>query len=620
VILFACIVNWPCLWWGLQFGHDHNLHITYLSLFGAQLRAGELYPRWISALNFGAGSPIFFVQYPLPFFVSAGLQWALHLPATPVGEAHALGLFVFLTGILSGVAAWLWCRTLTSPVVAMFASLAYLTMPYVYACDVYYRAAIGEYSALTWVPLTLFFAHQIGARPMRAVAGTAFTFAAIIPSNLFTAVLFTPFLLAYFLCCAPRGRIVRSISLLMLALALGVGISGVYFLPMSVHRSFFSTERLNALGPNIFNYKDHLFPISTALFPSSEFSVRLIDVVSEALGVSVAFTLALGLRKSHISKLLAILGIVVVLATCAAPMLHLVRLFPHPETAIARVTDVRGRIFLASFLTLEAALLAYASLRRDFGILPKFFLAASLGCYFLSTRWSGLLWEHALVMTTIQFPWRLSGILSVFALGLLAYALSECWKAQHRYRRLLLCAGVWLVVAGGGYLALNIPRNLTPPFFTEFRKNKIESAYPAYASISEFPKPEELGPNDGLLTRAALVSGEGSAQLAEVSARHLRLKAECHDSCTVLVKLVYYPFWRAHEGTNSIPLQASKRAGLTELQLSSGAHEIDLELPVERAEVWGAWLTVFSCIGATVLFFTRGRVCDLLPVFSHGLA
>jgi len=610
VILFACFVNWPCILWGLQFGHDHNLHVTYLHFFEAQLRTGELYPRWISGLNFGAGSPIFFVQYPLPYYAASALHLAFHLPATPVGEAHALGLFVFLSGVIAGVSSWLWCRSLTNSVIATLASVAYLTMPYVYGCDVYYRGAIGEYSALAWAPLALYFVHRLQSKPGRALAGIAISVAAVTLSNLFTVILFAPLLLLYVLGVGPQSRILRPLALASAGMFLGFGLSAVYLLPMNAHRTFFHLTNLLKLGPNIYYYRDNLFPFGTSLFPTGHLSLRAIDLFAEVFALVVVGLLAARWKDVKTSRIAAGAAILCLLVTCAAPWLHWLGYAPHAELAIPRVIDVRSRIFLISFLTLEAALLSFAMLRNQAQRLPRLLFTSCLACYFLSTRWSEWLWQHAAALWNIQFPWRLGGMLSLFGLGLIAVALGEVWKSAWRYRKAILfaSAGLWLLIVVATWIALDLRGNLTPPFVTEI-KHRIESPYPAYASVTAMPMPEELGPNDGMERGVVFLAGGGTAGVDAITPRHVRLRANCVDSCTLLLSLVYYPFWRAHERSGRmLDLQPSSRAGLTQVSLSPGAHEIDMQLPYERSEIWGAWLSAFSLLTlASICLFDRAR-------------
>jgi hypothetical protein len=608
VILTACVVNLPCLLWGLQFGHDHNLHIAYLHFFAAQLRAGEIYPRWISGLNYGAGSPIFFVQYPLPYYGAVAAQWAFRLGATPVGEAHALGVFLVVTGILAGLFSWLWCRALSNPLAAIAGSAAYMTTPYICGADVYFRGAIGEYSALAWVPLALYFAHMTDIRSRRAVAGMALAFAVIVLSNLFMAILFAPCLFLYAICCVkPLGRLRAALSVIY-ALVLGVGLAGIYLLPMNAHRSFFNLANLIRSGSEIFSYRGHLFRFDETLFPHLQLSLRVVDGTAVCLAFAVIVILLVRLRRSQDPKLLACAAIVCLGLTCAAPFLHRVGLLPQQEMTSPRIMEVRSRIFLITFLTLEAALLAYASMRSWAERIVRVMLGICLGCYFLETQWSDLIWRHVRFLWNIQFPWRLSGLISVFAVGLFAVALREVWDSQSRRRRFLLVGGaLWLGIGVASYLALDLSHALARPFFTEIRE-KVETAYPAYAAVKTWPGADQLGPNDGLGNKVTFLVGDGTATLDNITARHMRLDVDCLSACSLLVKLVYYPFWQAREASGQpIPLKASARAGLTELTLSRGVHGVDLELPIGPGETWGSWLSLISMLIIAALFIGDGR-------------
>ena len=147
----------------------------------------------------------------------------------------------------------------------------------------------------------------------------------------------------------------------------------------------------------------------------------------------------------------------------------------------------------------------------------------------------------------------------------------------------------------GGCLVLGLRGNLTPPFVTEL-KQRVETPYMAYATISHMPTSAELGPSDGLANGALIVEGHGTVQLNSLMSRDLRLRADCDMPCRVLLNLVYYPLWEAHEKNTQRPvaLHPSSRAGLTELSLGPGAHEINLELPRQSSESWGTGLSLIS--------------------------
>jgi hypothetical protein len=182
---------------------------------------------------------------------------------------------------------------------------------------------------------------------------------------------------------------------------------------------------------------------------------------------------------------------------------------------------------------------------------------------------------------------------------------------------LLAGAGLWLVIGICSFVALDIRGYLARPFVTDL-KRRVETPYATYASISRLPTLEELGPNDGLDSKVLFLAGDGTAKLDALAARHLRLEANCLNSCTLLLKLVYYPFWQAHEvPSQPIPLRASTRAGLTELSLSPGVHQVDLELPVGRSEIWGAGLSFLSLV-IVALLFVRDRLRNRAGMLAAG--
>ena len=107
-------------------GHDLFHHLLSGHYFAQQLWQGEIYPRWLMAMNGGFGSPTFFFYPPLPYYVSAlfaGPQAPLHHAITPLLWSASLAL------LLSGLFAYLWLRSFASPLRALAATLLYLALP-----------------------------------------------------------------------------------------------------------------------------------------------------------------------------------------------------------------------------------------------------------------------------------------------------------------------------------------------------------------------------------------------------------------------------------------------------------------------------------------------------------
>ena len=140
VAIVAVILALPLFVYGPNpESHDVFQHVAFAHHFNQQFWAGELYPRWIPALNHGLGSPTFFVYPPLPSYVFALLD--------PVARVLHVGTFTigqFLTLILSGVFAFLWLRTLAGAPVAAVGAMLYMMAPYHLKANFYQREALAE--------------------------------------------------------------------------------------------------------------------------------------------------------------------------------------------------------------------------------------------------------------------------------------------------------------------------------------------------------------------------------------------------------------------------------------------------------------------------------------------
>lgn len=89
LVAAAMVGTSPFLVHGLVLGDDRGAHLRYQHFFDRQIAGGDLYPRWMPGMNSGRGSPIFFVQYPLPYYVAWGLG---HLvPNHGFGSAYLAG-------------------------------------------------------------------------------------------------------------------------------------------------------------------------------------------------------------------------------------------------------------------------------------------------------------------------------------------------------------------------------------------------------------------------------------------------------------------------------------------------------------------------------------------------
>lgn len=290
-LLFALgfVVSLPMLVYGFPHPtHDGFCHLRWWSEFAGQFWIGTLYPRWLADINYGYGSPTFFYYPPLPYWVSALVApFAGHeIPGwRALGWASSLGL------LLSGQTALACFRKLTSPDRAFVVAALYMLMPYHLAIDLLERGAYAEFWAFVWMPMVL--AGVIGQRKKepRAWLKTGGGFALLFLTHLPTAVTFTPFVLAYALCCG-----MRTFFGACGAVVVGCGLAAVYLVPALTMQEAVSTQYLR------FPYESAFFfpslELDVPLSKADEFNLRLMWVFGLLAMALICFYILAMTQKS----------------------------------------------------------------------------------------------------------------------------------------------------------------------------------------------------------------------------------------------------------------------------------------------------------------------------------
>ena len=625
LLLVTILLNYPWVVWGLVPGQDSGVHLQYFHSFNEQLRGGELYPRWLTSMNDRAGSPIFFIQYPLPYFVASAFHYLLHLPLTLAGESHALGLVFFFSAMFLNASLFLWCSRLVDRPSAAMAAVSGLMLPYVLWFDFYHRNALGECTALACIPLALYFCHDLDEHPRRAVSGIALSFGLLFSSHIFSVVMFLPFLALYVLVITSSKSALRSLILTTLGTVLGAGLAGVYLLPMLAHRQYFDLGGLVRWAGGNYLYDNQLFPLNSFVYGSRPSGCHILTYHQNCLLESgwwfLSWLTRLGalclvvfavqrLRKGSIEhvahRFLVVITLLLVIFSVGAPLFGAHTFYAHVDQADNWFIVQRSQIFGFALLTLELALIAFLALpKQSYQRLPAFLLGGVLMSFLLMTRWTVPLWGRMHFLWSIQFPWRFFGLLSIFTTGLIALLVQAILRnGGWRNPRLLLTCCVF-----AGIVLLGAADWADPAiFFPTFRfsgkvfhhipdrpQEPTDIALSTYLHATELANQEHPWRADSPAEETRILQGTGSVRLQTIAARRRVLEVDCSVPCMTQVHLLYYPGWLAHDLTGaSVTLQASPENGLIELTLPSGYHRIQLELPRDSAERLGPWVSFLS--------------------------
>lgn len=230
--------------------HDAPHSVFFLTEFDAALRDGVWYPGWATDQALGYGYPTFVLYPPLAYYVAEGF----HLLGA--SKVAAVKWTWALATISAGLAMYLWARRLVGREGGLLASIVYLYMPY-RLVDLYVRAALAEYCAFVWMPLTLLAFDRLVERNAswsgspaagRSVALAGLAYGALWLTHNATGLVFTPLLAGYVLFrlgtqpADGKDWFRRAMAALSGAL-LGLGIAAALLLPNLLERRFIVQEQ-----------------------------------------------------------------------------------------------------------------------------------------------------------------------------------------------------------------------------------------------------------------------------------------------------------------------------------------------------------------------------------------
>ena len=622
ILFIAVLVCLPCLLTGIPPGYDSPTHVSYQHHFNQQFWKGEFYPRWLVDANKGYGSPTFFIQYPLPYFITALLHGTAVFPSSAYREARELGIFCFLVILAAGFAARFWFRKRFNSAASTLGAIVYMALPYVLAC-LYTRAAIGELAAFVWMPLI--FAMCDSLEP-RLIGVLGLLVALLIVSNLLIACLFVPVMILYSLgagALTPRSLTCR-VAVVFGGLVLGVGVSAIYLLPLLVYRHLFDVSQMQANLPGFELGRYFVFLTSSSFAGPKALEGVLIGSLGFAFLVAGYIWHATGSMK-----LRAGMAIILGLGTLAA--------IPDLGPRVIRASGLqvsgfdtpqgfsRGLVITVLF-TIGLGFLSYCRTSRvgaDWR--NTVLLAIASGALFFMLPWSAPVWKAIPALATIQFPFRNGAVLSVAVAGLVAAAIDDTLRkpddANRQPPRFIVAIAI-MVTLCAGVIAWRIDSNFrhprTVPLDEEAYVDINYRMYVAPSHITAFS--EMLGTDPGSFqinptqvhdaVQAKFVKGQGTVNVRRVGFRDFIVSVDSSGDGLLELNQVYFPLWKlvAAPHRNTVTVESSAE-GLIEIPVTAGKQDLNLVLERGWPERYGFVVTATSllAVGALCWFFRVRR-------------
>lgn len=613
LVLLAAVLTLPCLLVGIPPGYDSEYHTAYQYHFSRQFWDGDIYPRWLAGGNKGYGTPIFLIQYPLPYLTAALLRPIADFQVSEVREARELGVLCFLAFAAAGLAARSWLRTRCTSSAATIGAAVYMSLPYVLGQSLYLRTGLGEICAFVWMPLALALCEAHLPR-FGAVSALAIVWALLLLTHLTSAVLFLPFLIAY---AAVSGEptpsaSARRVASVFLAVALGIGLAAVYVLPFLAYRHLFNLDAMRAIIPS--------FELGRwfAHVPSSSLSRSL---MLPAMAGTVVFALVVALYLWHagvgfVSRACMLvslaLGIMIMIPDFGGA---LIRSSGLTVSSFETAGDFSARTLLTGLMTAGLAFLAYCYVGAACGRREHVLLAAVCASFVMMLPWSAPVWTID-ALANIQFPFRFGSILTIAAAGLFAVAIDKSLRQPGsllRERSLWMLGCAALVVVGAGAFAWRVTLRFTHPSTADLAiVHNVDNMFRSYVSpdqvsgfarrLSADEKSFEvvLTPVDdyvrGEAVRSEIAGGPCAASVTPVRPGTIRASAECREDARLRIGQAYSPLWRIIPKGDAAAGETlgSSDDGLIEVALTSGRHDFEIAFDVGWPQRAGVIVALLS--------------------------
>lgn len=394
------LVSLPLLHYGIAEGHDLPFHFMRIEGLTQELKRGNIYPYIMSDCVDGYGYPTS-VYYGSLFLYFPALLRVLGFELT-----IAYKLYVFANNILSVIVSYRCFKRMAGKKnIALVMSLAYVTCPY-RLIDIYVRAAVGEYTAMTFLPIVaygMWRIYSITSNERQEWLKTSIILtigiSGVLQSHILSVEMTVFFAAITALLCIKKTLRVRSFIVYILTIVETIILNAFFIVPFLKYYLYEYTKIKQKIGGN------------PCIQSDGAYITQLFSFFSETEGHSVVYNL--NYRMGMTVGMLLMLTVVV--------------------SAVLIIYKKMSRMGIVLFaLTVFSLWLSTDMFPWDF----------------ISTNVPG-----GNLLAQIQFPWRLLSVASIFSTLLFGQVLNELSfdKINLKYRELaqkgilVLCAVISIV-------------------------------------------------------------------------------------------------------------------------------------------------------------------------------
>ncbi len=250
MLSFSVLMCHPLLKNRLILAHDSGCAFFRLLAVYKFFGDGQLLVRWIPAMHYGYGYPLFNFYPPL-FYYTADFMILTH-----IGIVNAINITCILFLAFSGVGMYLFAKEFFGKSGGFLAGVAYLYAPY-HICDLYVRGAFAEFTSFAVFPFIMWSFYRL-RRTLRTryVISGAFAVCLLMLSHNIMAMLGIPAVVAYIIFLHLTQDESRRPSAIwsFLSFISGMMMAAFFWLPAILEKRF---VRFTNFINGYFDYHDH---------------------------------------------------------------------------------------------------------------------------------------------------------------------------------------------------------------------------------------------------------------------------------------------------------------------------------------------------------------------------
>jgi len=531
---------------GLANGADAPFHAHRIFALARLLEAGDLYPRWVPYFHLGYGYPVFTYYAPGATHIGA---W-LNLLGFNVVSAYTLTVaFAWCIGSLG---TFLLARRFLPVAAALLACVLWVYAPSRFY-EFWWQGSLAQIASTSFIPFLFYGILSTRRVPNpRASLWIAFPLAAVIlthtPTTYIVLIFAAPLCLAAAFVSRTRRKAAQRLLFIGIGLALGLGLSAIFWLPVSAELQFvkiggelrdtvdFLKHEFLSLGellsfPQLIDGNDATLLMARTLGP--------VGVLLSALGGA-----ALLIRRRFVAALILLIGLVAAILLTLEPSLDFWLSMPGFRNLRFPARIIRLAALIVTLLGASSLLLLPARWRT----LAAFALSAAAivqALPFMHPRDDDRIWSQLSAKDEIEMEYR--------------------------------------------------ERNWGTTAYNEFR--------PIWGEATSFDLPQDLDSYISAPLQIRVYSSDFARRHFDVSYQYQAdnqiLISVSGRAVDVRLRQFYMPGWRLTVDGEAYPFEADDRFGLIQFHLLEGEHPVQLDYvgtPIQHLAAVISLASVCLCI------------------------